>query len=145
MAKSKDTNPNGANEHILDPRQGGCWSNYIDPNSETFGNATQSAIKAQYTKDTADHITTHKWFMEKLRRLNILSKAEKKLDEILDKPDDDTGILRIQADIAKFIASTQGKNDGYSQRTELTGAEGKDLGVVVLPSRDIPGDELKGE
>ena len=142
---AKKPNPNGANENVLDPRQKLCWENYISPKSETFGNAYQSAIKAEYEEYTAKVITTHKWFNEKLRRLNLLSKAEKKLDEILDieikDAKGDAGIMRIQADVAKFVASTQGKNDGYSTRTELTGAEGRDLGVVVLPKKDLPTDD----
>lgn len=77
-------NPNGANQFLLDPRQLTCWDAYINPKSETFGNATQSAIKAGYEPDYADQITTIDWFKGRLRRLNMLSKAEKVLDQTLD-------------------------------------------------------------
>lgn len=131
------TNPNGANQYILDPRQKLCWESYTNPNSETFGNAKQSAIKAGYEEEYANQITVSEWFIEKLRRLNMLSKAEKVLDKTLSyEPVDeegriDTGLLRVQTDVAKHITNTLGKNDGYSTRQELTGANGDALKLIV--------------
>ena len=136
-------NPNGANQYQLDPRQKLCWDLYIDPKSETFGNGTQSAIKAGYEPDYADQITTIEWFKGKLRRLNMLSKGEKALDETLDyNPVDvksgkiDVGVARIRLDAAKHITSTLGKNDGYSTRQEMTGANGKDLIITWQHDND---------
>ena len=80
------TNPNGANQYLLDPRQNVCWGFYVDPKSETFSNATASAIKAGYPQVSARQITTEKWFHEKVVRMNMLSKAERNLDEFLDLP-----------------------------------------------------------
>lgn len=131
------TNPNGANQYQLDPRQNLCWENYVNPKSETFGNAKQSAISAGYEEDYADQITTSEWFKDKLRRLNMLGKAEKVLDKTLTyEPVDDKGILkvdllRVQTDVAKHITSTLGKNEGYSSRVEQTG---KDGGAIELGS-----------
>lgn len=132
------TNPNGANQYQMDPRQKLCWELYVNPRSDTFGNACQSAQKAGYTETTALHITTENWFLEKLRRLNMLKKAEKVLDETLDlkavdpEGKTDTGVLRIQNDTAKFLASTLGKNEGYASRQEMTGAEGEALTVNIV-------------
>lgn len=118
------TNPNGANQYVLDPRQKLCWELYTNPKSDTFGNAYQSAMKAGYEEGYAAQITTIDWFLDKLRRLNMLSKAEKVLDKTLTyEPVDsegkiDTGLLRVQTDVAKHITSTLGKNDGYSTKTE---------------------------
>jgi hypothetical protein len=147
-------NPNGANQYQLDPRQLKCWEYYVDPKSETFGNAYQSALKAGYEEATAAQITSFDWFVEKRRRLNLLSKSEKVLEETLETPhivplismfgpviDKETNqpyqkvepsILKIKQDTAKFIASTQGKNEGYSQRTEVTGPNGKELPTPIL-------------
>lgn len=119
-----ETNPNGANQFQLDPRQKLCWDFYIDPKSETFGNATQSAIKAGYGVAYADIITQADWFGAKLWRLNSVVTGEKKLKELLeldllnggDKVD--VGIAKIQADIAKLLVTTQGRNEGYSTKTE---------------------------
>lgn len=137
------TNPNGANQYQLDPRQKLCWDFYVNPKSETFGNATQSAVKAGYEYDYADQITTVEWFKGRLRRLNMLDKAEKVLEEMLEletkivKEDEDgeqvirvdSALVKIKQDTAKFIAERVGKAEGYSTRTEHTGAEGKDLTI----------------
>ena len=148
MAKS---NPNKANQYILDPRQKTCWEFYVNPNSETFGNATQSGVKAGYTFEYANDITSTEWFCEKLWRLNSVSTAEKTFKKLLDLPiiDEhnrvDSGVARIQADLAKFLASTQGKDAGYSTRQELTGADGKDLmpdSEVVKKSKEMIGEYL---
>ena len=134
-----DTNPNGANQYQMDPRQKLCWDSYIDPRSETFGNGMQSAIKAGYEEAYANQITTIDWFKDKLRRLNMLTKAENVLDKTLsyDAMDDkgriDGGLLRIQTDVAKFVAGTLGKDNGYSSRTEQTGRDGKDLIPETTP------------
>ena len=131
--KNKPSNPNNANQYQLDPRQKLCWENYINPKSETFGNAYQSAMKAGYEEGTAAQITTVDWFIEKRRRLNMLSKAEKVLDETLELDTlDEKGIhnpslLKIKQDSAKFVAERIGKDEGYSTRTEQTGKDGKDL------------------
>jgi hypothetical protein len=121
----KDPNPNGANQYQLDPRQKLCWDNYINPKSETFGNATQSALKTGYTQAYADQITTTDWFVGRLWVLNSVNESEKVFKEILETNHKDletgkvdSGVLRIKADIAKFLASTKGKDEGYSTRTE---------------------------
>jgi endo-1,4-beta-mannosidase len=138
------TNPNGANQYIFDPRQKLCWDIYINPKSKTFGNAYQSAVEVGYTESSAARITTEAWFAEKLRRLNMLGKAEKVLDEMLEMPVDiqkvegygedkelviktEPALVKIKQDTAKFIADRLGKDEGYSQRTELTAKGGDRL------------------
>lgn len=157
MAKNR-SNPNGANQYLLDPRQRMCWDYYVNPKSETFGNAYQSAIRVGYTEGTAGKITTELWFVERVRRLNLLSKAEKVLDDSLgmdilepvvtmigilkDKKGKvikrvNSNILRVKADVAKFVASTQGKNDGYSTRVEQTGANGEPLPTPIYSGKAV--------
>jgi hypothetical protein len=124
MAKRKP-NPNGANQYTFDPRQKQCWNFYTDPNSDTYGNATQSAIKAGYGKAYSDDITSAEWFRVNLWRLNSVMQGEKKLEELmnLDLKNGgdrvDVGIARIQADIAKTLVTTQGKNLGYTTKSEM--------------------------
>lgn len=136
------TNPNGANQYQLDPRQNLCWKYYIDPTSETFGNGLQSALKAGYDEEYSKQITVANWFVEKLRRLNMLNKAENVLDKTLTyEPIDDNGkvdtsLLRVQADVAKHITKTLGKDLGYSERTELTGKDGEKLEISVVKYED---------
>ncbi len=142
-------NPNGANQYVFDPRQKMCWELYIDPKSKTFGNATQSAIKAGYKHSSADRITTEAWFSGKLRKLNLVSKAERNLNEFLDLDDKDPAIKRIKLDATKFVASTLGKNEGFSTRTEVTGKDGKELPTPILaygiPTNDSNSKDPKAE
>ena len=139
-----ETNPNKVNQYTdLDPRQKVCWEYYVNPKSETFNNGLQSAIKAGYSESHANTITTEQWFRDRVRRLNMLSKAENVLEEMLDMPmriiewegrGEDTeqvvntepALVKIKQDTAKFIAERVGK-DIYSNRTELTGKEGREL------------------
>lgn len=131
------SNPNGANQYTMDVRQKLCWDLYVNPKSETFGNAYQSAQKAGYEESYAAIITTTNWFLEKLRRLNMLSKAEKALDETLEynpineEGKIDAGIARIRLDAAKHITNTLGKDEGYSSRTEVTGKNGEPISTAT--------------
>ena len=136
------TNPNGANQYNDDPRQKLCWDLYVNPSSETFANGLQSALKAGYSESHACTITTEEWFQDKVRRMNMLRKAEKVFDKTLGYSTEDeegkikTDLLRVQADVAKHITSTLGKNDGYSTRNEVTGANGDSLQINLVQYGD---------
>jgi len=113
-----NTNPNGANGTQSDPREQICWDFYVKSIQENRENAYKSAIDAGYAEDTARNITMNEWFKERLRKLKrkeMFSKAERNLDYVLD-----------------MVAKTLGKEEGYSERTELTGKDGKDLIVNVV-------------
>ncbi len=118
-------NPNGANQFQVDPRQKLFWEHYVNPKSDTFGNITQSALKVGYTEGYADEIGTMDWFRALLWRLNATLTGEKKMKELLELDmrnggeNIDVGIARIQADLAKFLAETQGKNEGYSKQSSV--------------------------
>ena len=134
--KDSPTNPYGSNQFMLDPRQLTCWKYYTDHKSETFGSARGSAIRAGYDEEYASQITTSEWFLAKVRRMNMLSKAEKVLNETLEIDHTESGkvvpsILSIKNDVAKFLAKTQGKNEGYSERHEHTGKDGADLPTPI--------------
>lgn len=128
------TNPYKANQYRLDPRQQLCWDFYIDPKSETFSNGLQSALKAGYEPEYAAQITVAPWFLEKLRKLELLPKAEKVLEEILDMEVSrkEPILFKVKQDTAKFIAERLGKAQGYSTRSEITGKDGKDLPAPIL-------------
>jgi len=156
------TNPYGANQFTLDPRQRLCWELYTNPRSETFGNGTQSAIKAGYEPDYADQITTVEWFKGKLRRLNMLGKAEKVLEETLDMPINtleweghgegreqvvvtNPQLIKIKQDTAKFLAERLGKAE-YSTRTELTGEDGGAIKATITGMKIIQdGDSIQNK
>lgn len=134
---AKKSNPNNANQYQLDPRQKLCWDFYVDPKSETFGNITHSALKAGYEESYSDTISQSEWFCAKVWRLNATNKAEKVFQDVINadhinqQGGIDSSVLRIKADVAKFLASTQGKNEGYSTRVENTGSNGEPIVIQI--------------
>lgn len=144
MARKKTgeiiTNPNGANQYLFDPRQKLTWDLYIDPKSDTFGNAYQSAMKAGYEEGTAAGITVTNWFLEKARRFNMVNKAERNLDKALDTNYTDplTGgirsdVMKIVIDVSKTVVTTLGKNEGYTTKVEqeLSNPDGNLKSIVI--------------
>ena len=144
-----ETNPNGANQHKIDPRQALCWSLYIDPNSETFGEITKSAIKAGYSPKSARLTSGTKWFMTLYAKLNRIKKAEQVLDETLDldtmntgttKKGDtfdyiDSGIVRAKTDVAKFILEKTNKEYQPRKELDITSQGDKVVGITyVIPT-----------
>lgn len=128
--------PHTSNGTTSDPREQDCWNFYVSELANGIDNAYQSAIKAGYSKSSAKNITLRDWFKEnlgKLKRKDMLTKAEKVLDKTLGyEPVDEEGkidstLLRVQTDVAKHVTSTLGKDEGYSTRSELTGKNGAGL------------------
>jgi len=126
-------NPNGANGSTSDPREQVCWDYYIEELAKGIENAQSAALKAGYSYDHARNITLQGWFkgrIDKLSRKELLSDAEKVLKKTLNyKTEKVNGevkvdLLRVQADVAKHITKTLGKDEGYSNRTELVGKGG---------------------
>lgn len=114
----------------LNPQQTEFIAYYLDPNSETYANALQSALKAKYSQEYAESITYQMpdWLSESLgQQGRLLLKAEKRLEKTLDGEND-----QLAHDASKFIAETIGKKKGYSKRTEITGENGKDLTINIL-------------
>lgn len=128
------------NEYVprLDIRHKLFWDHYLKPSSETFGNALASAVKVGYSETYAKNITNQRFFKDRMRRMNMLGRAEKVLKRtlVMNTVDPDTGkeqsdLLRIQVDVAKHITKTLGKDEGYSERTELTAKDGNP--IVFMP------------
>jgi hypothetical protein len=136
MAKS---NPNGANQYKVDPRQALFLKYYLNPKSKTFSNALQSAIRAGYDDEYAKTITAimPKWLSEKIRDLNLIDRAEKNLKEFLEDDED----KKIKADMTKFVLTRLHKAK-YSERRELTGKDGEEL---VIEIKEFNEKKDKGE
>lgn len=84
-------NPYGANQWIGDPRQQLFLAYYKDPKSPTFSVATQSALRAGFTKEYADNILGLQptWLSEALGGASpLLAKAERNLQEFLELPNE---------------------------------------------------------
>lgn len=128
---------------ILTPQQEYFLSLYTDPKSPTFGNAYQSAVKAKYSPEYAESLTSQlpNWLSENLGRMRLLAKAEKNLEEMLDLPQkvqamgrfgplwDGKGkgrkpimayastLIKVKNDASQFVAETIGKS-AYAKRSE---------------------------
>jgi hypothetical protein len=126
----KVTNPNGANQYTMDPRQDLFLSYYLDPKSETFSNAYQSGLKAGYTDEYSQSITrnTTSWFTESVSDALLIAKATKNLDIALDGGLDDPekGGKPLQMRATEFSLKGLQKQK-WSERAEVTGKDGKDL------------------
>jgi len=124
---------------LLTPQQELFLASYTNPKSETFGNARQSALKAQYSETYADNITDAmpEWLLENIGDLIRLRKAEKILDRTMDmEPIDelgrvDNGLIANQLKAASLVAKGIGKAK-YSERVEQTGKDGAPLVVQMI-------------
>lgn len=134
-------------DRLLTPQQELFLAYYTDPKSDTFSNATQSAIKAGYTKSYGDNITTllPDWLLESIGDMKRLRKAEKRLDQILDlEPVNDEGqvdnsLIANQMKAINLVTKGIGKSK-YSERTEVTG---KDGGAIEINNvTELSDDEL---
>lgn len=144
-----------ATKEQIDPRQAQFLALYVDPKSETYSNALQSALKAGYAQEYAENIThlMPDWLSEKLGSNKMLNKAERNLDEFLDLDPwithtnsegeeyqkYSTETLKTKADITKFVASTVGKakyglsKEGEANKTliiNITGETASRYGIL---------------
>lgn len=146
------TNPYNANGTTGDPREQKCWDLYIIGITNGRENAYQAALDAGYSLDHSRNITLQGWFKErlsKLKRKDMLSKAEKVLQEMLEMDDTqlkitekgnvsfrDASLTRIKQDTAKFLAERLGKAE-YSTRTEHTGKDGEAIAIQAETKEKI--------
>lgn len=119
----------------LTPKQELFLHLYHDPASGTFGNATQSALKAGYSHHTAIRILAQPYMKKRMeeykesdpmkayekkaeeRRKRILDQAEENLEEYIKSKPEAKEDKTIKADMTKFATSTLGKAH-YSTRNE---------------------------
>lgn len=123
-------------ERILTPQQELFLQSFIDPSSETFGNYTQSALKANYSKEYAETISAQmpKWLDEALEDNVLVRQALDNLSEFLGDKENHS----IRADMTKFTLTRLHKNK-FSERIEQTGKDGKDL----IPETLTPEEKQK--
>lgn len=65
--------------------------------------------------------------LQKFKHEKLVRKAETQLDTLLDSEDE-----RIQTSNLQFTLKTLGKDEGYSERTEVTGKDGKDVQPILV-------------
>ncbi len=125
-----------ANQWFSDPRQELFLKAYLDPKSSTWGNALQSGLTAGYSQEYSESITSlmPNWLSEPLGKNKLVQKAEKNLELALDGGMDDAekGGKPIQWKATELTLKTQGKEQGYTERTELTGKDGKEFEIKTI-------------
>lgn len=112
------------------PQQQEFLKYYFGKNEETFGNAYSSGIKAGFTHEYSRNITSlmPKWLSEFIDDEKIIKKAYRNLDMALDGllDDPEKGSKNLQWKASEMTLKTRVK-DKFSERQEITGADGKDL------------------
>lgn len=143
------TNPYGANGTTSDPREQIMWDIYVAKMAKGIENAYESAVEAGYEEATARQITVRSWFIErknKLRRKEMLSKAERNLDKVLDfdmiteEGKINTPVASLVTQVSTTVVKTLGKED-YSERIEQTGKDGKDLVTTPILVKFVDGTD----
>ena len=121
-----------ANQWVSDPRQEKFLSLYLDPKSPTWSNALQSALRAGYSQEYAESLTAQMpdWLSESLGDNILVQQALHNLKEFLTTGDEK--LQSIKADITKFTLKGLAKHK-FSERTEVTGKDGKDLKISFDP------------
>ncbi len=101
---------------FLNPKQELFLKYYLDPNSETFSNATQSGIKAGFSPGYANNLTTMMptWLEETVGDARRVRLAEDNLLQLMTQDED----MKVKADMTKFVASTLGKKK-YSTKQDI--------------------------
>lgn len=145
-----------SNQHIADPRQQLFIAYYINPESKTFGNALQSALRAGYKERYAKDIMGKmpNWLAEKAEQIKdeeMIELAEQNLKEYM-KVDDEqpvmsfgtvlkdkngnivkkknVGIMKIKQDTSKFVAERLAKKRYGQAKVEME-VEDKKIRIVM--------------
>lgn len=129
----------------LTPQQQLFLKGYTDPKSPTFGNALQSALKAGYSEEYANNITSlmPDWLSENIGKSKMVMKAERNLDMALDGllDDPDKGGRPLQYKASEFTLKAL-KKEEYSDRIEHTGKDGKDLPTPIINLNNVQSDNI---
>lgn len=115
---------------MITPQQADFIAYYFDPTSETYCDAKNSALKAEYSLQYAENITGQlpKWLSDALgQKKRLIEKAKQKLEVFLDSEDE-----KIAQDTTKFVLKTIGKDEGFSERTEHTGKGGGPIELTKI-------------
>lgn len=137
-----------ADEHDTDLQQR-MWDLYVQSVIAGAPKIKESGVKAGYTEYSADRISTQKWFKDRKKRLDrigLLSDAENNLKKLLNTPyivtrtkngekyqEVDAELARLVLDVSKTVVKSLGKDEGYSERSEVTGKGGEP--IVFMPAQ----------
>lgn len=136
-----------ADEHDTDLQQR-MWDFYVQSVIAGVPRIKESGVRAGYTEESAEKIGTQKWFKDrkkKLDRMGMLSDAEQNLKKLLNtnfivqKTVKGEKVLEFDPEIARIVYSVSdkvtkalGKDEGWSERSEVTGKGGEP--IVFMPA-----------
>lgn len=114
---------------LLTPQQSLFLALWTNPKSDTFANATQSALKAGYAETYAKNITDSmpEWLLENIGDMRRLKKAEDNLTEVQNLSiKDDEGkvvpeIVRERTKVDMFLAERIGKHKYATKEGDAMG------------------------
>lgn len=119
-----------ANQYQTDPRQTAFLKAYLDPKSDTWSNAKQSALKVGYAPEYADNIMSiyPDWLSDAIGDTKLIQKATRNLDMaldgLLDDPEKGGKPLQLKATEITLRGLQKTK---WSERQEVTGKDGSPL------------------
>lgn len=122
-----------ANQHQPDPRQAEFLNNYLNPESDTFSNALQSALEAGYSQEYAENIMSlmPDWLSESISDLYLAAEAQNNIRKAITGSHEE--IIKEFGKNVKWEATTLAAKglmkNKYSERQEHTGKDGKDLKI----------------
>ena len=134
MARKGKTKRTNKQHAPFDPRVDIFKQFYLRPDSYTFMNIRQSALRAGYTDQYANNLSTNNgplWFVEMLesadhQRARMLKAAEDNLLNTVTGEAKDTTEQKLKHDATKFVSERLGK-EHYSTRQEITDKDGRRL------------------
>lgn len=110
----------------LNDQQATFLKAYTDPKSPTWSNYRQSALKAGYSEEYADNLSSlmPDWLSANIGKSNLLQKANKNLEMALDGLLDDSkkGAKNIQWKATEMVQKGLNKTDfGDKQQIDIKG------------------------
>jgi len=128
----------------LTPQQVTFLKAYLDPKSDTWSNALQSALKAGYSQEYSESITHQMpdWLSENLVDNKLIMKANKNLEMalegLLDDPEKGARVIQWKATETTLKGLQKTK---WADRKEITGADGKELPTPLLTALYVPNND----
>ena len=116
------------NQYQPDPRQAEFLSHYLNPESDLFSNAYDSAIEAGYSEEYAKNIMSlyPKWLSESIADTYLRSEIQKNINTAVTGESEE--IVKEFGKNVKWEATVLGAKgllkDKYSERVENTGKDG---------------------
>jgi hypothetical protein len=139
-----------ANRFQEDPRQDLFWNYYMEGILNKQPSIRKAGIKAGYSEASSGRISQTLWFKNKkkaLKKGSMYRNAVQNLDDVMkikyigtkfnketgeDEEEINIDRAKLVIDVSKAVVKSLGKDDGWSERSEVTGKDGSPL--VIIPS-----------